>query len=221
MSGALNSILGGNSGILGAALNIAGMFCPPLAIANGLSNMLTSAIGGAVKGAIDSLMKEMGLPKFIANIVKDAVGQMLGQQQKPCDHGVGQMLQDKVGKAFDDFQKNLTSELTDAFKKYKKDCDKAEGGNGTQGKGGKSWFVALMSALGEVQNKQADKLQKLQKEVSDSLGAGDDSAGSKQAQFDKMEEFKAEGKLQEVFANLTKSIGDALGNSIATVARAQ
>jgi hypothetical protein len=218
MSGALNQVFGGG-GILGAALNIGSMFFPPLAIANGLGNLLGSAIGGAVNGAIDSLCKELGMPKFIGNMVKDIVSQVLQQNQQPCDKQCGDAVKDKCGGIFDKFEKELCSDLQDAFKKYKGECDKANGGNGKGG--GKSWFVALMQALGEIQNQQAAKIEKLSKEVSDVLGAGDDSAGSKQAQFDKMEEFKAEAKLQEVFANVTKSIGDAIGNAIATVGRAQ
>ncbi|WP_280156098.1 hypothetical protein [Piscinibacter sp. XHJ-5] len=218
MFGPLGQIFGGG-GILGAAMNIASMCFPQLAIANALGNMLGSAIGGAINGAIDQLCKDLGLPKFIANMVKDAVSQALQQNQQPCDKQCGDAVNDKCGGAFDKFEKELCSEFQDLFKKYKGECDKANGGNGKGG--GKSWFVALMQALGEIQNQQAAKIEKLSKEVSDVLGAGDDSAGSKQAQFDKMEEFKAEAKLQEVFANVTKSIGDAIGNAIATVARAQ
>jgi hypothetical protein len=200
MSGALNSVLGGGN-ILGAALNIGSMFFPPLAIANAASNLLNSVVGDAVKGAIDTISKECGMPKFIADIAKGCVDQVLPQQQQPCDREC----------------KELMSDIVDAFKGHKAECDRAEGGKG----GGKSWFVALMTALGEMQNKQADKLQKLQKEVSDALGSGDDSAGSKQAQFDKMEEFKAEGKLMDVLSQTVKSIGDSLGQALATVARAQ
>lgn len=218
MSGALNQVFGGG-GILGAALNIASIAFPPLSILNGIGNLMAGAVGGAVNGAVDQLCKESGMPKFIGNLVKDIVGQLLPNQMQQCDPQCGKAVADKCGQKFDDFSKQLQSDIVDAFKKYKGECDK-EGG-GASKSGGKSWFVALMQALGEVQNKQAAKVQKLSGEVSELLGAGDDSSGSKQAQFDKMEEFKAEAKLQEVLANVTKSIGDAIGNSIATVARAQ
>lgn len=222
MSGALNSVLGGaGGGILGAVMNVASMAFPPLAIANGLGNMLTNAIGGALNGAIDSITKECGMPKFLGGMLKDIVASVLPKHMGECDPQCGKGLQDKVGDKFKDFQKELCSDITDAFKKYKGEADKAGEGKGAGKGGGKSWFVAIMQALGEVQNKQAAKLEKLSKEVSDSLGAGDDSAGSKQAQFDKMEEFKAEGKLQDVFANVTKSIGDSIGQALATAGRAQ
>lgn len=221
MGSALNSVFGGG-GILGAALNIGSMFFPPLAIANGLGNMLGGAIGGAIGGAVDQLSQQCGLPKFIGSMVKDVISNLLPGMQQPCDKGCADHLQDKCGDKFRDFQKGFMEDLlgSNAFKNYKSDCEKS-GGAGKSSGGGKSWFVALMQALGEVQNKQAAKVQQLSKEVSELLGAGNDSKGSQQAQFDKMEEFKAEAKLQEVFANVTKSIGDAIGNSIATVARAQ
>jgi hypothetical protein len=238
MSGALKSVFGGGD-ILGALNNIGSMLFPPLAIANSLSNMLTSAIGGAINGAVDKLTQDLGMPKFLGNMIKDMVSNLLPNHMNPGDQQSGDMLKDKVGNKFDDFQKELTSDIVDAFKKYKGEEDKksgegygggkggkggkggASGSGGAGGTGGKSWFVALMQALGEVQNKQAAKLEKLSKEVSDALGAGDDSAGSKQAQFDKMEEFKAEGKLQDVLANVTKSIGDSIGQALATAGRAQ
>ena len=155
----------------------------------------------------------------MADIVKNCISQLMPGLMQPCDPQCGGQVKDKCGTKFDDFQKDLMNDITDSFKKYKCDCEKAGGSEG--GGKGKSWFVALMQALGEVQNKQADKVQRLAGEVSELLGAGDDSSGSKQAQFDKMEEFKAEGKLQEVLANVTKSIGDSISGALSTVARAQ
>lgn len=218
MSGALNSVF---SGTIGKVLNVGlevglQVAFPQLAIANALGNMVAGAVGDAVKGAVEQMTKEGGMPKFIGNLIKDAVSQMTQNCTAPCDPKCGNAVQDKVGKLFADFAKELCSEIVDAFKKHKCECDKAEGG----GKGGsKSWFVALMKALGEVQNQQAAKVEKLSKEVSDALGAGDDSAGSKQAQFDKMEEFKAEAKIQEVFANCVKSIADSIGRALGTAAQ--
>lgn len=225
----LDKVIGGITDIAKDVMNIAGDLAPlamtaafpQLAIANALGGLMQSAVTGAVGGAVDQLCKEGQLPKFIGNMIKEAISQLVPGQGgcDPCSTQV----EDKVGGKFADFAKDLMSDIVDSFKKYKCDAEKGQGpgGGDKAGGGGKSWFVALMQALGEVQNKQAAKVEKLAGEVSDVLGAGDDSNGSKQAQFDKMEEFKAEAKLQEVFANITKSVGDAIGNSIATVARAQ
>jgi hypothetical protein len=226
MSGALNSVLGPVGGfIANTALNVAGAAFPPLAIANGLGNLMATAVGGAITGAVDALSKECGMPKFIAGMVKDIVSNLLPQHMTTCPPMCGSELADKVGGKFADFAKELMSDIVDTAKRYMGEAEK----NGKPGAGGgKSWFVALMTALGEVQNKQAEKVTKLAGEVSDSLGQSVDAtkdpegaAKNQAAQFDKMEEFKAEAKLQEVFANVTKSVGDAIGNSLATVARPQ
>ncbi|NML18503.1 hypothetical protein [Azohydromonas caseinilytica] len=230
----LSGIIGGGGGgliggLISSGLDMCKMAFPQLQMASALNNLMGGAIGDAVKGAVDQICKDLGMPKFIGDIVKGAVDEALGQNKQHCGNDVSDFLGGKLGKAFEDFSKGLMKDIVDAFQQYKKEGggdgkgDGKGGANGAEGggKGGKSWFVALMQALGEVQNQQAAKLEKLSKEVSDVLGAGNDSAGSQKAQFDKMEEFKAESKLQEVLANVTKSIGDAIGNSISTVARAQ
>ena len=79
MSGALNSILGG--GGLGAIMNIASMFFPPLAIMNGLGNLMSSAIGGALNGVVDSMTKNMGMPKFLGNMLKDIISKVIPGMQ--------------------------------------------------------------------------------------------------------------------------------------------
>lgn len=228
MSGALNSVFG-NGGIFGAVLNIASMFFPPLQILNGLSNMLVDALGSAIKGAVDNAMKEMGMPKFMRDLVNKVVDQVIPGQKKETSEGAQNAVKDKFQNAVDAWTKELTAELTDAMRKYKKETEegggKAQGGNGAGGAGGagggggKSWYVALMMALGEVMNKQAEKLQKLQKEVSQALASGDESGGSKAAQFEKMEEFKAESQLMNVLTNMVQEIGKALGQALTTNAR--
>jgi hypothetical protein len=224
----LNSIFGGG-GLLGGigsmALDVGKMAFPPLAIADGLNNLMGGAIGNAIKGAVDQLCKDAGMPKFIGDLVKGAVDQAVGQQHKHCGNDVTDMLGDAVGKLFDQFSKGAMKDLVNNFQDYKNQAcegkDGTEGGKTGKGGGGKSWFVALMKALGELENQQADKLDKLSKEVSSVLGAGNSSGGSQAAQFDKMEEFKAEAKLQEALAGVAKTVGDAIGNAINSVARPQ
>jgi hypothetical protein len=225
MSSALNQVFGGG-GILGAALNIGSMFFPPLALANGLGNMLGGAIGGAIGGAADQLCKEGLIPKFATDIIKNVIGQVLNQNQKPCDNDCANHLQDKVGGAFGDFQKEMMKDFCDSFRQHTKECDK-NGGTSTKGK---SWFVAFMIRMGEIENKQADKVKALGDKVTDILGKGadidpqKDAKGAKEnekAQFSAMEELKAEAKLQDVFANVVKSLMDSIGQALATAGRGQ
>ena len=227
MSSPLNAILGDNP-LLGAAMNIATMAFPQAAIASQLTNMAVSALGGAITGAMDQMTKEQGMPNFLADIVKNAVASVLPQFMSPVAEHIGDAMQDKVGNHFDQFKIDIMKDFVDAFKEYKSEADKkgngagkGEGVGGAAGGGGKSWFVALMTALGELQNKQAEKLQELSGKVSDSLTGADASKEEKKAEFDAMQELKAEAKLQDVIANVVKSVGDAVGNSLATSGRAQ
>lgn len=221
MSSPLNAILGNNP-LTSMAMNIASIAFPQVAIASQLANMAVSALGGALSGAMDTLTKEHGMPKFLGDLVKNCVQNVLPQFMNPALPDCADFLQDKVGDKFEKFRCDLMRDFVDTFMNYKKDGEKEANGGGEAGKGGgKSWFVAMMQALGELQNKQAEKLEKLQGEVSESLTGADASKEDRQAEFDKMEEFKAEAKLQEVLASVAKTIGDAVGNALNAVARPQ
>lgn len=220
MSSALNSVLGPVGQLASKALDIASMVYPPLAIANSISNLALGALGGALNGAMDAL-KQQGMPGFLGDIVKDAIGSVLPGLMTGGLEEVTEMIQDKAGDKFEAFQNDFMKDFLDTFNQYKSDEDKKGGGvEGGKG-GGKSWFVAMMEALGEMQNKQAEKLEKLQGEVSESLTGSDASKEDKKAEFNKMEEFKAEAKLQEALAGVAKTIGDAVGNALNAVARPQ
>ena len=111
-------------------------------------------------------------------------------------------------------------DITDAFEKYKSEAKKDGKAGGKAD--GKSWFVAMAMAMGEIQNKQAEKVKKLAEEVSKELGSDDAQSGkNQQAQFDKMEELKAEAKLQEAITSMSKAVLDAIGNALNTAARGQ
>src|SRR2546423_15712335 len=84
MSSALNSVFGGGN-ILGAALSIAGIAFPPLGIATSLAGMVTQAVGGAVNQAAQQLVKDCGMPKFVADIVGKVVDHALGQLKQATD----------------------------------------------------------------------------------------------------------------------------------------
>ena len=193
---------------------------PELSIAAGLTNLAAGALGGGIGDAVDMATKELGMPKFLGDQIKNIVSGVLKQFTQSCDPACSDMLNDKVGDKFKSFEKQLMSDISDTFQKYKSDEDKKAGeGSGTS-KSGKSWFVAFMEAMGKIENQQTDKLQKLQKEVSDSLGAGDGSASSQQSQFDKMEEFKAEGQLMQAITSMVSQIGKALGDALQAASRA-
>ena len=219
MAAAAGGLLGG--GALGGILGIVGMVFPPAAIASAAANLVGSAIGGAVNGVIDFAMKSMGMPGFIGKAMKSLVDGALKQLTQGADQQVLGAVKDKVGDRIKKFQDELMKDITDAFQKYRSDAQKngkASGGKAS----GKSWFVAMAMALGEIQNKQAEKVKKLAEEVSKELGSDDAKSGkNQQAQFDKMEELKAEAKLQEAITSMCKSCLDSIGNALNTAARSQ
>lgn len=200
------------------AMNLASTIAfPQTAIAGAVTNLFVGALGGGVNGAMDTLTKEHGMPKFLGDMVKNEAGNALPQFMNPVSQECCDAVKDKVGDKIDQYMNDFLRDLVDETVKNKEGEDKKAGGKG----GGKGWFVALMVAIGELQNKQAEKLDKLQGEVSESLTGSGASKSERQAEFDKMEEFKAEAKLQEALASLAKTIGDAIGNALNAVARPQ
>ena len=127
MGSALNSVMGGNGGILGAVGGIVGgIFGGPIGamLGQAIGNMLQDAIGGAAKGAVDHLQKEHGMPKFLADEVKQKIDEVLGQQRNnnvPQD--VQQAAQGRYGDAFKDFQQQFEQNLIRSILDGMKDGD--------------------------------------------------------------------------------------------------
>ena len=223
MSSPLNKIMEVlDNPLMQVAMQASAFAFPPAAIASAVSNMAVSALGNAITGAMDQLSKQHGMPNFIADMVKNIVSSVLPQFMNPVAGEVMDFVQDKIGDKMETFKNDLLKDFMDTFMNFKKEAEEGKEGEGKAGsKSGSSWFVAMMQALGELQNQQAEKLEKLQGEVSDSLTGSDPSKEEKQAEFDKMEEYKAEAKLQEVLASVAKTVGDAVGNALNAVARPQ
>ncbi len=219
MSGALGSVFGG--GGLGAILNIASMIFPPLAIANSLSNLLTTAIGAAVKGAVDVLSKESGMPKFLADGIKQMVDGVTGQQQKESSPEVDQYTSDKYGDSMQKFTDDMTKQMVESARKHMEQNEEANSDSGSSKSGGKkgatSWLAAMAKAMGDVLGKQASKMVGLSNDISKAMNAG----GSKEAQQKAAQQATAMQSelqgvsqmfnlLQSAFSNAIKSIGEGL-----------
>ena len=91
---------------------------PELSIASGLINMAGGALSGGIGGAIDTATKELGMPKFLGDQIKNIVSGVLQQFTQSCDPACGDMLNNKVGDAFKSFEKEIMGDITDTFKKY-------------------------------------------------------------------------------------------------------
>jgi hypothetical protein len=221
MSGALGSIFGGGSGgIFGSLLNIASMVFPPLAIANSLSNLLVSALGTAIKGAVDTLVKEFGMPKFIGDGVKGMLDTVLPQHQKESDPQVDAQV--GANKDVQDWMKQFISDsstkLVEDTRKYAEKKKSENGGKMSAG----SWLQAIAEAMGEIMGSKAADMVGLSKEMAKlntdgkSIGKDDTQGQKDNAQQFSMVQAKFQAASQEygilsnTFSNAIKSIGEGL-----------
>lgn len=223
MSGALGSVFGGGN-IFSMVMSVASMVFPPLAIANSLSNVLTQAIGTAINQAVDTLVKEFGMPSFVGDAVKGLAGQVLGNQMKDtipeADEAVAnnQGVQDWSQKFIED----LSSKIVESARKgiEKADGKEAKGKGGKQSAG--SWLEAIALAMGTIAGDKAAKMVNLSQKMADLNADGksidkDDTQAQQQnaREFSEVQAlFQATSQeysiLQNTFANAIKSIGEGL-----------
>lgn len=190
MSGALKSVFGGGN-IFGALLSVASVFFPPLAIAGSLSNLLTTAIGEAVKMAASQLVKQFAMPKFLEGIigqVVDAVVSKLTGQNKTdpeVDNFVGN--DEGVRDTMQNFTKELTDKIIESTRKQLDKESEEKSGSAKGGKGGKtaisagSWLQAIAIAMGEIAGDKAAQMVELSKKMSDLNGTGKELTGQLEA----------------------------------------
>lgn len=197
------------------ALNVASMVYPPLAIATSVSNMLTSVVGQAVSGAVDQLCKEAGMPKFVADLVKDVIKSVLPEQMKPSDPDCDDAAQQDFGDAVKQLGQDLQKSIVDFAKSIMdlgndRDAEGSKGG-GKGGKSGASWLVAIAKAMGAAAGEHAKNLVDLSKQIEAKSGATGDAAKEVTGL---QAEFQAESQmfsmLQSAFSNAIKSIGEGM-----------
>lgn len=220
MSGALSNVFGGGN-ILGLALNMVSLAFPPLAVANSLSNLLTQAIGQAFNKAIDTLVQQFGMPKFVGEMVKNLAGETLGNQMKPSSPDVDAAVagdpgvQDWMGK----FVEDLASKIVESARQGL-DSKEARGKEGKRTAG--SWLQAIAMAMGSIAGDKAAQMVELSQKMADlnaagkEIGKNDTTAQQENARaFSETQSlFQATSQefsiLQNTFANAIKSIGEGL-----------
>lgn len=222
MGSAISSIFGGGN-ILGLLTSVASMFFPPLAIATSLSNVLTQAVGQAFSQAINTLVAQSGMPKFLGDMIKNMASEVLGGLMKPSSPEVDQAVggdkgvQDWASKFIEDLSSQIVESARQAL-----DAKQAK-----EGKGGKkasvgSWLEAIALAMGEIAGDKAAKMVELSQKMADlnADGKGIDKKDTK-AQQDNARAFSETQSLfqaasqefsilQNTFANAIKSIGEGL-----------
>lgn len=193
----IGGILGGGN-ILSSVLNIASMVFPALQMAASLYNMVSQAVGGAIKGAVDQLVENSGMPKFLGEAVKDLVDKIIGGNQKPSNPAVDEAMQDKFGDQMEKFMNKLMNDIV-------KDVNEArdeEGGKST-GKGG--WLVALAKAFGKIADKAAKELETAGKNLNNENPSEMIEYQAKSQEFSQM---------MNTFTNAIKTIGEAMANTV-------
>jgi flagellar hook-basal body complex protein FliE len=197
----VGNILGGGGGIFGALLNVASMFFPPLAMLGSLTNMLTQAFGEAIKGAVEQLGKEAGMPKFIQDLVKKAVTEALGGAQKESTSQTDEYAKKQAGDATkslqDQVQQNLVNDTLTNMK--------------GKSKGAGSWLEALAAALGEAANKQAARVEELSSAVT---GDGKDQPKA-------MTDLQAASQRLSFMMNAIDQVIKTIGEALSAAARKQ
>jgi Type III secretion needle MxiH, YscF, SsaG, EprI, PscF, EscF len=194
----ISGLLGG-SNILSAALNIASMMFPAAQMASSLLKAFSGMMQDVLKGAMQQLVKDSGMPKFLADAVNKLVDQIFGGA-KGGGAGADQSIQQQMG----DLIKNLGKELMKSFVESVKESmngGSADEGKETKNSGGKGgWLVALAKAFGKIADKAAKEL---------------DQAGKNLNKENPSEMIEYQAKTQEfaqmmnTFINAIKTIGEA------------
>lgn len=226
MGSALNSVVGGggSGGILGAVGGIVGgIFGGPIGamIGQAVGNLLQQAIGDALKGTVDHMQQEHGMPKFLADEVKQKIDEVIaGLRNNNVPAEAEQAAQGEFGADVDavaqEFQQNLTRSLLES--------GAAEEGKG--GKGGGGWLQAIAKAMGQTLGAKAAKMV----ELSDKMSELQSKSGSGNVEDDKknanefnqtMTEFQATSQEYSMLNNVFSTAIKALGEALSTMARKQ
>jgi Type III secretion needle MxiH, YscF, SsaG, EprI, PscF, EscF len=185
----LGSVFGGGN-ILGLALNVASMAFPQLKMATALLGMFSQAATQGIQAGLSQATQQLGLPKFIADMVSKELQKVLGGAAQ----GAGE--QDAAGKSFiEQLAQGIAKSLGDELEKS----------GASAGTGKKGWLRAMAEALGNIANKAAKELEQ--------MGQGITKDDPK-----KLTEYQAATQefslLMNTFTNAIKTIGE--GNANAT-----
>jgi hypothetical protein len=196
------------------------MFPGPV-LAMTAANLAMDIGGQAINGAAKQLCQELGMPKFLMDLIGKVVDKVLDECRKPsnpeCDRHCGndRDVQDCKRNLIDELIKGIVDRVKEDIKQ-----DGCEKGGGKGGKGGaSSWLVALARALGEVAGDKAAKMVELTNKLTELNDAGKGlEKGSKEAEDNARESVATQSELSgvtkefsqfmETISTSIKSIGD-------------
>lgn len=187
-------------------------------LGSALGNLMNEAVGSAVKQAVSTLVREAGMPKFLAGAITAAVDKAVaGLRNGGVSPDIAQSAKAQFGKSFEDFASHLAQQIIDAVQSHRKD---GEGSGKSTGKGSSdSWMTAIAKAMGEVMGDKARKLVKLSTDIS-AVKPKNDTAEAKMDAASDMQKLNAEFQatsqefnlLQNTFSTAIKSIGEAMSS---------
>jgi hypothetical protein len=236
MGSAVSSVFGGggSGGILGAVGGIVGgIFGGPIGamIGQAIGGMLQQAIGGGLNSAVDTLVKEHGMPKFLGEEVKSTIGKVmagqLAQSQQGVSHEAQSTAQQNFGGAIKQWQNDFSNQIVQGVL----DQLRSQGSAGTKGSSkptGGGWLQAIASVMGQALGNKAKEMVSLSQQINDASAAkaqAKQGSSEQEEQADKfnklMTQFQATSQeynyLNSVFTTALKGLGEALG----TMARKQ
>jgi hypothetical protein len=196
---------------------------PGATLAMTAANIGMDIFGDAVKGAGKQLCQELGMPKFLQDIIGKVVDEVIGKNRQPsnpeCDRACGndRGVQDCKRDLIQDLIKGIVDRVKDEIQ-----GDGCEKGGKGGGKGGaSSWLVALAKALGEVAGDKAAKMVQLSNELTKLNDEGKGlEKGSKEAEDNARQSVTLQSELngvskefqqfQETINTVIKGIGDGL-----------
>jgi len=216
--------------IVGAVGNVAfqsaiDAVCPEAEMLPALSNLATSALGGALGQSIGELGQQCGMPNFVINGAKSAVSQVVSQLQQAVDPSSLDQVAQQAGPAVTDLVSSIIGDFKDTFQNYlnESNADGKGGGKGGSaggaGGGGAIGFRELAAILAELEQKQAKNVQNAVQKASDALGVDSSQQGAEQQQFQAMEESKAEAQIFQALSSAISEVMKNFGGALNTAAR--
>lgn len=230
MGSAVSSVFGGggSGGILGAIGGIVGgIFGGPLGamIGQAIGGMLQQAIGNGANSAVDTLVKEHGMPKFLGEEVKGAISKtiagLLQQSQQGVSHEAQRTAQQNFGGAIKQWEADFSNQIVQGVL----DQLRAQGGGSTKGSkpSGGGWLQAIASVMGQALGNKAKEMVNLSQQINDASAAkakaknGSEDQAKHADEFNKlMTQFQATSQeynyLNSVFTTALKGLGEALSS---------
>ncbi len=200
---------------------------PGATLALTAANIGMDIFGDAIKGASKQMCQELGMPKFLQDVIGKVVDEVICKNRQPsnpeCDRACGN------DRGVQDCKRDLIQELIQGLVDRVKEeirgdgCEKGEKG----GKGGaSSWLVALAKALGEVAGDNAAKMVQLSNELTKLNDEGQGlEKGSKEAEDNARKSVSLQSELNGVskefqqFMETINTVVKGIGDGLTSVAR--